>query len=177
VNLEQQMELDRFEDDVIKAIDLAMKYTATDVWGNLRRYSPTDHGRLAGSWTLNKRDKLSYTVYTNVHYALHHQQGTGIYGPQGQPIQPLRAKALKFYWGKVGQETVWRGDLTTPGQKAAFVNWAKSMGFKPFLVWPKGIPPYKPDGQTPYVDYSINRTQQRTQEFARRAVAKVGGSQ
>lgn len=159
-----------------EVLKLAFKYAATDVWGNLRRYSPSDTGRLAGSWTLTQQSELKHLVYTDVHYAIYHQEGTGIYGPEGQPIQPQTRQALKFYWDKVGAMTVWKGDLQTPQQMASFAAWAEERGMKPFFTWPKGIPPYKPDGATPYVDYAIDLTENKVEEFVARAFREVGVS-
>jgi len=80
-----------------KAIPLALKYTATEVWGNIRREAPTDHGRLAGSFEMEQAGD-NWRIYSNVEYALNVHEGTGIHGPEGKYIEifPVNKKAL--YW-------------------------------------------------------------------------------
>ena len=85
------------------AIARAIKYTAEDVWGNIGREAPVDSGRLAGSFQIEQTEELAWRIYTNVLYALFQQSGTGIYGPTGHPIVPVRANALHFYWKAAGR--------------------------------------------------------------------------
>jgi len=150
-----------------KAMALAVKYTAQEVWGKIAEFAPVDHGRLAGSFQLSERDELSWSIYTHVHYAWYVHEGTGIYGPEGQPIQPVSAQALKFYWKKTGQTMIFKGDLPTPQAKLRFANWAEERGMTPVFAWVKGM-----EGR-PFADKAIQATQPRTQEFARRAVRET----
>lgn len=78
-----------------EAVQEAVKLTALDVWGNVRENSPVDHGRLAGSWQMQRLSALQYRVSTAVKYAAWVNDGTGIYG-SGQPITPKRARSLVF---------------------------------------------------------------------------------
>lgn len=64
---------------------------------------PVNNGRLRASIT----DQIELTpngpvgrVGTNIEYALYVHEGTGIYGPKGQPytIVPRSKKALAFVW-------------------------------------------------------------------------------
>lgn len=87
-----------------RAVALAIKYTATDVWANIRKKAPVDTGRLAGSFQMDNKDDLTYRIHSNVHYALYVHEGTGIYGPRGEPIYPTHARFLSFYWKKTGQQ-------------------------------------------------------------------------
>ena len=73
------------------AVALAIKYTATEVWGNVRKEAPVDHGRLAGSFQLDQVDDLTYRIWSGVEYALAVQEGT-----PPHEIKPKRKKAL--YW-------------------------------------------------------------------------------
>lgn len=71
---------------------------------------PVDGGRLRTSITaqvLSEPTGPVGRVGTNVEYGLYIHEGTGIYGPKGQPytIVPRRRKALAF---------VWRGAPTPP---------------------------------------------------------------
>lgn len=92
--------------DAKDAVSLAIKYTAEAVWGEIRKRAPTDHGRLAGSFDMERVDEITYRIFTNVHYALFVHEGTGIYGPEKHKIVPRHAKALAFYWKKVGRHVV-----------------------------------------------------------------------
>ena len=74
-----------------RALQRSHDLTAQEVWGNLREYSPQDHGRLAGSWTLTKRGEMYSTVGTSVKYALVQNDGSKPYD-----IFPRSAKALRF---------------------------------------------------------------------------------
>lgn len=61
--------------------------------------APVDNGPLRASL----RVQMEYTtahvkawVYSNLEYSLYVHEGTGIYGPKGQPIRPKRARYLVF---------------------------------------------------------------------------------
>lgn len=61
--------------------------------------APVDNGPLRAS--LRVRMEYSGTqvkawVYSNLEYALYVHEGTGVYGPKGQPIRPKRAQYLRF---------------------------------------------------------------------------------
>ena len=150
-----------------ESISLAIEYTALDVWANIGKFAPTDHGRLAGSFTAQKIDTWNWSVYTNVEYAMAVHEGTGIYGPEGEEIKPKNAKALKFFWKKTGQTMIFKGDLDTPQEKGRFAAWARARGMTPVFSWVKGMKP------RPYAEEAINETSGRTQEFAERAVREI----
>ena len=94
-----EKEMQQLTDDMISVTQLAMKYTAQEVWGNVRKEAPTDHGRLAGSFDrLEQLGSFEYKTSTNVHYALYVHEGTGIYGPNGQPIEIYPTNKQALYW-------------------------------------------------------------------------------
>lgn len=162
-------ELEKFADLGRKAMALAIKYTATDVWGGIKRKAPVDHGRLAGSFTLEEAEEFAWRIKTYVHYAWYVHEGTGIYGPEGQPIMPVQAQALKFYWKKTGQMMIFKGDIDTARERASFGRWAEERGMTPVFAWVKGM-----EGR-PFADQAIEEVTPRTQEFARRAVQETMG--
>lgn len=64
-----------------------------------KKYCPVNTGRLRASIgvkLVNYAGNLAVLVGTNVHYAGWQHEGTGIYGPHGQPIVPVRATYLRF---------------------------------------------------------------------------------
>lgn len=74
-----------------RALQRSHDLTAQEVWGNLREYSPQDHGKLAGSWVLQRQGNMRSTVGTSVKYALVQNDGVNPYD-----IFPRSAKALRF---------------------------------------------------------------------------------
>lgn len=61
--------------------------------------APVDRGRLRSSIThelVTVRGDLVVRVGSNVAYARFVHEGTGIYGPKGQPIRPVRARVLSW---------------------------------------------------------------------------------
>lgn len=61
--------------------------------------TPVDRGRLRSSIThelVSEGGDLICRIGTNVEYARHVHDGTGIYGPRGRPIRPVNAKVLAW---------------------------------------------------------------------------------
>jgi hypothetical protein len=84
----------------VEAGKKAFTYLALEVWGGMRKESPVDHGRLAGSWQLEKRGDFEARIVSGVEYAPYVAFGTGLYGPNKQAIviTPVQAKCLHFIW-------------------------------------------------------------------------------
>lgn len=64
-----------------------------------KKYAPVNTGHLRASINaklVTYAGNLAVLVGTNVHYAKYQHDGTGIYGPHGTPIVPVRAKFLRF---------------------------------------------------------------------------------
>jgi hypothetical protein len=156
----------QFVRDARKVTAKALEYTALETWGKMRINVPKDHGRLANSFLLNKIDDYEYRIISGVRYALDVNNGTGVYGPTGQPIKPKTKKALKFIWH--GKTIIAKGDLPNKQSKAAFAKWAKDNGMEPMFSWPKGQKGSK------YVERSVQQASSRVDEFIRRAIAVVG---
>lgn len=70
--------------------------------------TPVDTGRLRQSVQVEDQGDV-IVIGSNVDYAEHVELGTGIYGPSGQPIKPVRAKALSWI-GRDG-ERVFRSQV------------------------------------------------------------------
>jgi len=96
------------------AINLAIKYMAEEVWGNIKKEAPVDHGRLAGSFELQRMGELQWKIFTNVEYALAVQTGSGIHGPEGKLIE-IRPKNKKALFWPGAQHPVKK--VLHPGQK------------------------------------------------------------
>lgn len=64
-----------------------------------KKYAPVNTGRLRASIDaklVKFAGNLAVLVGTNVNYAMFQHEGTGIYGPRGRPIVPVRATYLRF---------------------------------------------------------------------------------
>ncbi len=55
-----------------------------------------DSGGLKASWHRSEVSPDGFTVSSGKDYAVYHQQGTGIHGPRGRRIKPVRASALRI---------------------------------------------------------------------------------
>src|SRR5690625_3566231 len=95
--------LPRFRRALRRSHDL----TAQDVWGNLREYSPQNHGRLAGSWVLQRQGEMYSTVGTSVKYALVQNDGSDPYD-----IFPRTASALMI---TIGGSVIFAKRVRHPG--------------------------------------------------------------
>lgn len=61
--------------------------------------APVDNGPLRASLRVHMDStgtQVKAWVYSNLEYALYVHEGTGIYGPKGQPIRPKRGQFLRF---------------------------------------------------------------------------------
>ncbi|MFF9265816.1 HK97 gp10 family phage protein [Streptomyces longwoodensis] len=61
--------------------------------------APVDNGPLRASLRVRletRGNQVKAWVYSNLEYALYVHEGTGIYGPKGQPIRPKRGRYLVF---------------------------------------------------------------------------------
>lgn len=64
-----------------------------------KKYAPVNTGHLRASISaklVKFGGNLAVLVGTNVNYAMYQHEGTGIYGPHGTPIVPVRSKYLRF---------------------------------------------------------------------------------
>jgi len=84
-------DLDKLIPKVKRALQKTHDLTAQELWGNLMEFSPQDHGRLAGSWVLQRKGKMESTIGTKVKYALVQNDGSDPY-----MIYPRQAKSLRF---------------------------------------------------------------------------------
>lgn len=159
--------LQRLPANVRQAIEQSVEMTKLELWRNLRIKTPVDEGRATNSWQMQVIDPLNHMIYNTAEYIKGLIEGTGIYGPQGKPIMPKTAKALKFQWK--GKTFIFKGDLTEKWQKASFIQWAKDEGMEPVLAWPKGIKP------NDFVDKSKEETERRIPEFVETCIERVLG--
>lgn len=78
-----------------------LNYTSLFLLGELKKFSPVDHGRLQGSWSIFNRTNETRTIKSSANYAEYVNRGTGLYGPFKQKIYPKNGKYLSFiYKGK-----------------------------------------------------------------------------
>lgn len=135
-------DLDRMRKLPLYTFERALKYIAACVWGEMGKEAPTapEGGRLAGSFDLKKMAKFAWGIYSGVRYAIFVHEGTGMYGPVGQPyfIAPRTKQVL--HWKIGGQKFFSKG------------HWM--FGQKP----------------NPYADRAMETTQKRMKEFISRAI-------
>lgn len=104
-----QNDLNKMIPQFRRALRRSHDLTAQDVWGNLREYSPQNHGRLAGSWVLQRQGEMYSTVGTSVKYALVQNDGSDPYD-----IFPRTASALMF---TIGGSVIFAKRVRHPGIK------------------------------------------------------------
>ncbi|MFG2225389.1 HK97 gp10 family phage protein [Streptomyces sp. NPDC048644] len=71
----------------------------TEVANAARRRCPVDDGQLRASIRSETRQRGSEVVgevWSSLEYAAYVHEGTGIYGPTGRPIRPVRARVLSW---------------------------------------------------------------------------------
>jgi hypothetical protein len=55
-----------------------------------------DKGGMKAAWHRKSAARDAFEVANAKSYTIFHQEGTGAHGPSGQPIKPVRAKALRI---------------------------------------------------------------------------------
>ena len=160
----------RLGEKAANAVKYAALLTSQDLQGNIIENSPVDHGRLSGSWALKRISTLRYMVSTAVEYAKFVNDGTGIYGPSGKPIQskqpgrkifPKSGQKLKF---TVGGRTVFAESVQQPRKPLSFSVGGNHI----FAMSVKGMKGRK------YVEKSISQTEARKAQFVDMALDKEG---
>jgi hypothetical protein len=78
----------------------------TEVANAARRRCPVDNGQLRASirsQVITHGSETIGEVYSDLEYAAYVHEGTGIYGPSGRPIRPVRARVLSWQQRGVGR--------------------------------------------------------------------------
>lgn len=104
LNIEVQKRFDEIKKKTKEGMGRALFKVAQVFYGEVKKEAPVDHGTLQGSWQIEELDYLAYSIFTNIKYAKAVNDGTGIYGPSGQPITPKNGNVLKF---KIGSQTIY----------------------------------------------------------------------
>lgn len=118
--------------------------TATRVRNQIQRRTPVDTGTTRAGWQIRHSstgNTITATVYNKSDVALYLHTGTGIYGPRGREIRPVRADALRF----------------KPKGSSRYIYRMSSRGYPPssYIIrglragtnWPVTV--YYPDGRMP----------------------------
>ena len=107
------------EIDTHKVITDTIKEVTVDVWRKGIEEAPRKTGVLKASIQvdMSKLSVLTTRIFSSLKYAEYVHEGTGIYGPKGQPfdIFPVNKKALKFV---MGGKTIFAKHCKVMGQKA-----------------------------------------------------------
>lgn len=133
-------DMERMKKLPLYTFERALKLIAECVWGEMGKEAPTDHGKLGSSFDLKKLRKFAWGIYSGVLYSIFVHEGTGVYGPVGQPyfVAPVTKKVL--HWEVGGQDFFSKG------------HWIFGQ---------------RPD---PYADRAIKTAQKRVGEFIKRAI-------
>ena len=130
------------------ALDLVLEGAGKeqDPWGN--KWAPLklrsgkigrNTGGMLQSLHVSNQSERGFTLAFSKHYSGYFHGGTGIYGPKGQPIRPVKAKALAF---SVRGAKGFKGSKRGKGTKS-FV-FASVKGSPPRPLFPSGnsAPPH-----------------------------------
>lgn len=108
----------------IAAGEADLRVRGNRVLSGARRRAPVDKGTLRASITLTfsrgPRGEPVAQIGSNLPYAVWVHEGTGVFGPKGQPIVPRSAQFLRF---------VPRG-----GTRPVFARSVQGMPGRPFLL-------------------------------------------
>lgn len=103
-----------------------------------RRRAPGDTGQLRGSIQENitvSGLRVVGRVYSPLKHAIYQHEGTGIYGPTGQPIRPKKGKFLVFEPGRGTGPLRIGGKHAAPGKRGlVFAREVKGVPPNPFLT-------------------------------------------
>lgn len=99
--------------------------------------APADRGQLRTSIAIEYRTEGKYLVArigSNKKYAIYVVQGTGIYGPRGQPIKPVAGRVLA--WPVYGRTSgsPYGGSKATTTSSYAFARSVKGMKGRDFMT-------------------------------------------
>jgi hypothetical protein len=97
------------------------------------------HGQLAGSIVVEPvtiDGVPAVQIGSRLPYAIFVHDGTGIYGPTGQPIRPRRAKALR--WPGINQKAGFHGGTRYQGRRRYKAGKTKNFIFARSV---RGVPP------------------------------------
>lgn len=105
-------------EDALNIAKIVSELASLDFWGNVKSETPVDHGRLQGSWDLDKIADLQYQIYTNVEYALAVHDGSKAHWIQGKAGASYMGSQITrggmLYWPGA-KHPVWR--VRHPGTK------------------------------------------------------------
>lgn len=103
IKLRFELDKRKFEESFDKYIDRIHETFRDEMIGTLSESGPIETGEMRANWQYQRKDRHHSEVYNETPQA-GFLQGTGIWGPRGQPICARRAKALRFYWRYHGYE-------------------------------------------------------------------------
>lgn len=100
-----RFELDqrKFQESMDSYIDRIHDTFQKQMGDTLADSGPIETGEFRASWKYSRTDKHHSVISNNTPQA-RFLQGTGVYGPTGQPICARGVNKLKFYWRYFGYE-------------------------------------------------------------------------
>lgn len=100
-----RFELDKraFEESMDKYIDRIHETFKDQMGDQLANSGPIETGEFRANWDYTRNSKHISTISNSTPQA-GFLQGTGLWGPTGQPICARRGKAMRFFWRSHGYE-------------------------------------------------------------------------
>lgn len=126
--------------DVFREVDRV----ANRVQREIRRRTPVDTGTTRAGWRIrysSRGNVTQATVYNASPVATYLHTGTGIFGPRGREIVPVRADALRFK-PKGSSRYIYRMSSKGYPSSSYIIE-----GLRAGTTWPVTV--YYPDGRTP----------------------------
>ncbi|TMZ65869.1 HK97 gp10 family phage protein [Klebsiella pneumoniae] len=118
--------------------------TAARVQREIKRRTPVDTGTTRAGWRIryaSARNTITATVYNASPVATYLHTGTGIFGPRGREIVPVRADALRFK-PKGSSRYIYRMSSKGYPSSSYIIR-----GLRAGTNWPVTV--YYPDGRAP----------------------------
>lgn len=136
---------------------IALNLTAQELYGDVKKDTPVDHGGFQGSWEIEQQSDSDYLIYTNIEYALAVHDGARPHEIWPKGITYGISKGAYYAGANRGPTTAAQA-LFWPGASHP-VRMVNHPGYKgnPFIT-----------------DSSIPSTESRLDEFVQMALQQTG---
>ncbi len=120
------------------AVENFPEYVSDYFIDSLQGNAPRTTGELANSFYPVNVGQGIIEIWSDADHAHWVDKGTGRFGPRRRPLQPVRAKALKFYSKQLRNYVIFK-DYRTAKNRASMGGWARARGMDYVPKWPRGM--------------------------------------